>query len=491
MNLEQKLDSFVEKLGFEKDGEFIQGNWKIIQPVKRFDGSKLVLKFQNRKDTAQIQYGNRDLSNSDLIYAGTLGGHGRSFANLVFNYLDKVENIPVIVEERVECTLNQLKLNKTEDIFDFIKDITNGINDLHNNVVTSDEKSGWIHADIKPENIGYVKGAYKLTDFEGSQLEDNAIGQIGDIHYRAPELFDENNVATKQCDFYSFGATLYHVITGRKLFEGEFFNEEEAKIKVNSLSEYWDDIIFKKIEHLNSHYSFLLKKLLCKKEKRVKDSKELIDVINKAHKMYESKKPINILKRWGKIGLAASFAIGTFIHNGSYELKLKKVEAKQEFERKKSTVYEFVDGDYGKNINQRLEIAKLKAYTNYFEGDKHMAITAYFNPRTVARSILDTNSKKYEDNKKNFETHIESTYFFVQYDLNPAFDRFIMYMAEETRKKSIENFEKIYEKEKVLKEMLEKRGKPKTMTFKGMEYTVYDKWGLGKSEQSPNIQNPF
>ena len=66
-----------------------------------------------------------------------------------------------------------------------------------------------------------------------------------------------------------------------------------------------------------------------------------------------------------------------------------------------------------------------------------------------------------------------------------------MYMAEETRKKSIENFEKIYEKEKVLKEMLEKRGKPKTMTFKGMEYTVYDKWGLGKSEQSPNIQNPF
>ncbi|HEY8208732.1 MAG TPA: protein kinase, partial [Myxococcaceae bacterium] len=81
---------------------------------------------------------------------------------------------------------------------------------------------GFIHFDLKPDNIMVREdGTVKVMDF--GLVEQSSIGNPGvlkgTVHYLAPEML-RGDAVDPRLDLYSLGAVLYHVITGRTLFEG-------------------------------------------------------------------------------------------------------------------------------------------------------------------------------------------------------------------------------------------------------------------------------
>ncbi len=90
--------------------------------------------------------------------------------------------------------------------------IATGLSAIHN--------VGVIHRDLKPDNIMLIDSMkVKITDFgiargDISMLTGNADHIVGTIAYLAPELLVGEEV-TIAADYYSFGAVLYQMLTGR------------------------------------------------------------------------------------------------------------------------------------------------------------------------------------------------------------------------------------------------------------------------------------
>ncbi|HCE44673.1 MAG TPA: hypothetical protein DET40_14115 [Lentisphaeria bacterium] len=133
-------------------------------------------------------------------------------------------------------------------------DIASAISELHRNKIC--------HRDIKLKNILYDtrSGEAKLSDFGiAKRPESLATTQdgfiVGTPIYLAPEIFLGEH-STVQSDIYSYGATLYHLITGSPPFVAESSVElfRKHKLKkpppINSiragLPEEWNMLIVKK-----------------------------------------------------------------------------------------------------------------------------------------------------------------------------------------------------------------------------------------------------
>ncbi|MBO6119463.1 MAG: Stk1 family PASTA domain-containing Ser/Thr kinase [Lachnospiraceae bacterium] len=83
---------------------------------------------------------------------------------------------------------------------------------------------GIIHRDIKPQNIVINEnGVVKITDFGIARAITSTtknISVIGTVHYISPEQV-RNTKVDYRSDIYSFGCTMYEMITGEVPFEGE------------------------------------------------------------------------------------------------------------------------------------------------------------------------------------------------------------------------------------------------------------------------------
>ncbi|MCZ7647759.1 MAG: protein kinase [Planctomycetota bacterium] len=84
-----------------------------------------------------------------------------------------------------------------------------------------------IHRDIKPDNIMIdSRGIVKLADMGLARAtnEDTSLTQtgmaLGTPHYASPEQARGDRDIDHRCDFYSLGATLYHMLTGKTPYEG-------------------------------------------------------------------------------------------------------------------------------------------------------------------------------------------------------------------------------------------------------------------------------
>ncbi len=134
-----------------------------------------------------------------------------------------IDDCPYCVMEYIEGDDLESILSKRRHIaFDTIRAVAVGLA----TALKAVHNAGVVHRDIKLNNI-YLNddGVLKLSDFGVAiQIGDTRLTQhgyaIGTPIYMSPEQFDGGGVKPSS-DIYSYGATLYHLITGKPPFSAE------------------------------------------------------------------------------------------------------------------------------------------------------------------------------------------------------------------------------------------------------------------------------
>jgi hypothetical protein len=89
---------------------------------------------------------------------------------------------------------------------------------------------GYIHRDIKPENILLMRNDFvKVTDFGlAKNLKDGELGGLtrtgqvlGTMLYMPPEQIVSSKGSDQRADIYSLGATFFHLLSGRPVFDSK------------------------------------------------------------------------------------------------------------------------------------------------------------------------------------------------------------------------------------------------------------------------------
>ena len=158
-----------------------------------------------------LKFKNEALANKDIIHENVVQS---------FNVIDE-NNMHFIILEYVEgTTLNKYIKSKgkltNEETVNICLQVASGLLAAHN--------KGIIHRDIKPQNIVIGKnGIAKITDFGIARAISSTtknISVIGTVHYISPEQARNENIDFRS-DIYSFGCTMYEMITGKTPFEGD------------------------------------------------------------------------------------------------------------------------------------------------------------------------------------------------------------------------------------------------------------------------------
>ena len=102
------------------------------------------------------------------------------------------------------------KASSLDEAVKITLEILTGLDRLH--------EKGFIHRDIKPDNILITNGSHCLADFGISRevkSHSKATSTAGTLEYMPPEAFAKNASITKQTDIWAVGVILQKLLTGK------------------------------------------------------------------------------------------------------------------------------------------------------------------------------------------------------------------------------------------------------------------------------------
>lgn len=147
---------------------------------------------------------------------------------LNIRHFDVYENCPYLV--MTYCKNGSLarkagKMNE-EEVWRFVDNVASGLAYLHS------QRPHIIHQDIKPDNILIDDdGSFLISDFgisrkflstQAKMISTTTASQTsaGTMPYMGPERFSETPMIIMASDIWSFGMTLYELMTGELMWEG-------------------------------------------------------------------------------------------------------------------------------------------------------------------------------------------------------------------------------------------------------------------------------
>lgn len=156
--------------------------------------------------------------------------------------------------------LSKKDIMKEEEIKFYGAEIASALNAMH--------EVGWIHRDLKPDNILLDRyGHVKLADFgscmklvNGKVISNTTVGTPD---YISPDVLSstgETVIYGPEVDFWTFGVILYEMFYGTPPFYSNTLKETYSKI---------NNIDFKMKDDVSDEFKDLISNLLCRKEKRL------------------------------------------------------------------------------------------------------------------------------------------------------------------------------------------------------------------------------
>lgn len=139
----------------------------------------------------------------------------------IMNFIEEEDETYLIMEYIDGETLEELLQRKNKISFEEAINISRGIL----SALRYMHSKGLAHRDIKPSNIMFNKdGIVKVTDFGITKIigddKNTKSGLVGSYTYMSPEhILGED--AGIESDIYSFGVTLYRMVTGQVPFKGD------------------------------------------------------------------------------------------------------------------------------------------------------------------------------------------------------------------------------------------------------------------------------
>jgi serine/threonine protein kinase len=219
----------------------------------------------------------KDSECRDLLYHEAEVGIKMAHPNIIkIVKLEKDKKNPYFVMEFFPA--GNLKLRIMHKKWDFIKEKAQDIFKQTATALAYMNASGWVHRDVKPDNIMVNSaGEVRLIDFALAQRV-SAGGMLsrktqaaGTRSYMSPEQI-RGLPLDGRADIYSFGATVYEVVTGRPPFRAASPQDLLAKHfteKPSSPQMYNPDV--------TEEFSDLVLRMLAKKkEDRPKDFHEVL-----------------------------------------------------------------------------------------------------------------------------------------------------------------------------------------------------------------------
>jgi len=338
----------------------------------------------------------------------------------------------------------------------FLRDLTEGVVEQHT-------LRGKTHGDIKPANILRTRFAedsglirLMLADCgNASYLESPTTDprdNLGDVAFRAKELFKTESHPTIESDFYSAGAAMYQIVTGRLPLEN-ILNQSKSPeefIRSTSSSELRGYLRAEISEHCPRHFRNLFYVLLDQdREFRPKSDKEFQRLVEKAISRHKKSQLLSRLKRWGAIALTSLALLGAGVWQyDNYQARqnlirqVQKEQVKRSIAHKIGTIKLLGSGSSGFDTESALGIQIIRAWERKFQ-DRETAYAAYLNPQAVYDAISDLGIKtnapvKYKLIERYLEKHDEETYF-AMYETLGLMDSFVRYDPTRYADKSIRN----------------------------------------------------